>query len=216
MRIGIVNDLISARVAMSRVLMSSPDHEVAWTANDGGEAIARTREDRPDVILMDLFMPGIDGVEATRQIMTELPCAILLVTATVSGHLDRVYEAMGHGALDAIDTPVLGPRGGLDGARLLLDKIESIGQLIGESTESAPDRTGLATSAPPSTSASLPMPPLHGLIVLGASTGGPRGSSRYFPGCPPRWTPGSSSSSTSTRRSPRVWGNGSSNNPGGA
>ena len=107
MRIGIVNDLISARVAMSRVLMSSPDHEVAWTANDGGEAIARNREDRPDLILMDLFMPGIDGVEATRQIMTELPCAILLVTATVSGHLDKVYEAMGHGALDAIDTPVL-------------------------------------------------------------------------------------------------------------
>ncbi len=184
MRIGIVNDLISARVAMSRVLMSSPDHEVAWTANDGGEAIARTREDRPDVILMDLFMPGIDGVEATRQIMTELPCAILLVTATVSGHLDKVYEAMGHGALDAIDTPVLSPRGGLDGARLLLDKIESIGQLIGKATESSPARTGLATSAPPTPTASLPMPPLHGLIVLGAATGGPRALVEVLSGLP--------------------------------
>jgi two-component system response regulator WspF len=46
---------------MSGVLTSSPDHAVAWTANDGGEAIARTREERPDLILVDLLMPGIDG-----------------------------------------------------------------------------------------------------------------------------------------------------------
>jgi two-component system, chemotaxis family, response regulator WspF len=184
MRIGIVNDLSLARVAMSRALMSSPNHEVAWNANDGGEAIARTREDRPDLILMDLFMPGIDGVEATRQIMSELPCAILLVTATVSGHLDKVYEAMGHGALDAIDTPILGPRGELAGTRLLLDKIESIGQLIGKSTESSPVTRGVATSPPPSAGASLPMPPLHNLIVLGASTGGPRALVEVLSGLP--------------------------------
>ena len=168
------------------------------------------------MILMDLFMPGIDGVEATRQIMSELPCAILLVTATVSGHLDKVYEAMGHGALDAIDTPILGPRGELAGTQLLLDKIESIGKLIGKSTESSPDRCGAATSPPPSAGASLPLPPLHGLIVLGASTGGPRAWSRSFPVYPPLLNPGSSSSSTSTRRFPRGWGNGSSNKPGGA
>jgi two-component system, chemotaxis family, response regulator WspF len=184
MRIGIVNDLGSARLAMSRVLMSSPNHEVAWTANDGGEAIARAREDRPDVILMDLFMPGIDGVEATRQIMTEMPCAILLVTATVSGHLDKVYEAMGHGALDAIDTPMFGPRGELPGTQLLLNKIESIGQLIGKSTESSPERCGVATSPLPSAGASLPLPPLHGLVVLGASTGGPRALVEVLSGLP--------------------------------
>ena len=184
MRIGIVNDLSLARLAMSRALMSSPCHEVAWTANDGGEAVAQTREDRPDLILMDLYMPGIDGVEATRQIMSELPCAILLVTATVSGHLDKVYEAMGHGALDAIDTPILGPRGELAGTRLLLDKIESIGQLIGKSTLSSPESCGAATSPPPSAGASLPMPPLHGLIVLGASTGGPRALVEVLSGLP--------------------------------
>ena len=184
MRIGIVNDLSLARIAMSRALLSSPNHEVAWTANDGGEAIARTRADRPDLILMDLYMPGIDGVEATRQIMSELPCAILLVTATVSGHLDKVYEAMGHGALDAIDTPILGPRGELAGTRLLLDKIESVGQLIGKSTGSSLDPCGVAAIPPPSAGASLPMPPLHDLIVLGASTGGPRALVEVLSGLP--------------------------------
>ncbi len=184
MRIGIVNDLSVARLAMSRVLVSSPNHEVAWTANDGGEAIARTRADRPDLILMDLFMPLIDGVEATRQIMTESPCAILLVTATVSGHLDKVYQAMGHGALDAIDTPTLGPRGELAGTQVLLNKIESIGKLIGKPTESSPDRCGAASSPQPSAGPSPSLPTLHGLIVLGASTGGPRALVEVLSGLP--------------------------------
>ncbi len=184
MRIGIVNDVILAREALRRVLVSSPNHKVAWTANDGGEAIARAREDRPDLILMDLFMPGIDGVEATRQIMCQSPCAILVVTATVSGHLDKVYEAMGHGALDAIDTPTLAPRGEVAGTQLLLNKIESIGKLIGEPTEPSPDRCDAATSPPMSAGTSLPLPALHGLIVLGASTGGPRALVEVLSGLP--------------------------------
>ena len=108
MRIGIVNDTGLAREALRRVVLSSSEHEVAWTASDGAEAIALARVDRPDLILMDLFMPGIDGVEATRRIMGESPCAILVVTSTVTGHLSKVYQAMGYGALDALDTPTLG------------------------------------------------------------------------------------------------------------
>src|SRR5437667_2092077 len=95
MRIGIVNDVFVAREALRRVVMSSPEHEVVWFASDGEDAILRAREDRPDLILMDLFMPGVDGVEATRRIMNESPCAILVVTATVSGNLREVYQAMG-------------------------------------------------------------------------------------------------------------------------
>ena len=84
-------------------------------ADDGAQAIAMARQDPPDLILMDLFMPEVDGVEATRRIMGDSPCAILVVTATVSGHLSKVYQAMGYGALDAIDTPTLGPRGEISG-----------------------------------------------------------------------------------------------------
>ena len=53
-------------------------------------------------------MPGMDGVEATRRIMASTPCAILIVTASVRRQRGRVFEAMGHGALDAVDTPALG------------------------------------------------------------------------------------------------------------
>ena len=88
---------------------------------------------------MDLIMPGIDGVEATRRIMAETPCPILVVTATVSGHMGKVYEAMGHGALDAVDTPRARPAGaGQRGDRRCIEKIATVGKLIGKTAESGP------------------------------------------------------------------------------
>jgi len=57
---------------------------------------------------MDLTMPIMDGVTATRQIMAQTPCAILVITATIQGNGARVFEAMGAGALDALNTPIVG------------------------------------------------------------------------------------------------------------
>ena len=65
MRIGIVNDMTLAREALRRIVAGSSGHEVAWTADDGSSAIECTRRDRPDLILMDLIMPGVDGVQAS-------------------------------------------------------------------------------------------------------------------------------------------------------
>ena len=71
MRIAIVNDLPMAVEAMRRVLAQDPKHQVAWVAFDGREAVASCARDKPDLILMDLIMPGMDGLEATRRIMAE-------------------------------------------------------------------------------------------------------------------------------------------------
>jgi two-component system response regulator WspF len=176
MRIGIANGMALARDALRRVVVSSSIHEVAWTADDGAEAVALARADTPDLILMDLCMPGTDGVEATRRIMGESPCAILVVTATVAGHLSKVYQAMGYGALDATDTPTLGSRGEIAGAALLLHKIETIGKLLDKPTQAMGRERGVLSAgshAPPSL-AGVTAPKLSPLVVLGASTGGPQ------------------------------------------
>jgi len=170
MRIGIVNDSVMACEALRRVVLSAPGQEVAWIARDGEQAVAMARADRPDLILMDLFMPGTDGVEATRQITAESPCPILVVTATVSGHIGKVYQAMGYGALDAVDTPVLGSEGDLTGGSSLLDKIELIGRLIGKAPSRTPDELPPSAALPTGRSRE---PALHPLVVIGASTGGP-------------------------------------------
>ncbi len=93
--------------ALRRVVTSVPDYQIAWIAADGEEAVRQCAADVPDLILMDLMMPRMDGAEASRLIMRDSPCAILIVTATVGGHSSKVFEAMGWGALDAVNTPVL-------------------------------------------------------------------------------------------------------------
>src|SRR5690349_16640400 len=112
MRIAIVNDLPLAVEAIRRVLSPASGHEVAWVARDGAEAVDLCMRDRPDLILMDLIMPVMDGVEATRRIMKATPCGILVVTASVDGNSARAFEALGAGALDAVNTPTLGSEDG--------------------------------------------------------------------------------------------------------
>jgi two-component system response regulator WspF len=176
MRIGIVNDMPLAREALRRVVLSVPGHDVAWLAADGAEAIASARREVPDLILMDLIMPGVGGVEATRRIMAENPCPILVVTSSVTGHVGPVYEAMGHGALDAVDTPTLGPRGDVRGASALLEKIATVAKLLGKTLPRAEDS---GVSPPPRPARPSGLPPL---VAIGASTGGPNALAQVLGG----------------------------------
>jgi chemotaxis response regulator CheB len=177
-RIGIVNDLPIAAEAMRRAVAMKPEHRVIWVAHDGAEAVELCAGQTPDLILMDLIMPGMDGVEATRRIMAATPCAILVVTASVGANARRVFEAMGHGALDAVDTPVLGPRdnatGPRNGVAMLLAKIDSVGKLIADDSRprGAVTRKGVSLTSS------------NWLVAIGASAGGPAALAAVLGGLP--------------------------------
>jgi chemotaxis response regulator CheB len=125
MKIAIVNDSVLAVEAIRRVIASDPRHEVLWTARDGEEAVVRCQSAQPDLILMDMLMPNVDGIEATRRIMLANPCPILVVTASVKGNSGAVFQAMGAGALDVVATPCLDDEAG---RRELLTKIDRLEQ----------------------------------------------------------------------------------------
>lgn len=176
MRIAIVNDVAMAVEAMTRVLAQAPEHQLAWIARDGAEAIAQCARDTPDLILMDIVMPGTDGVKATREIMAHSPCAILLVTATIEARVAKVFEALGAGALDAVKTPILGAAGG---AAALLAKIATLRRLIEADTRRA------GKPAPPAAPA-VPPTALRetNLVVIGSSAGGPAALATLLGGLP--------------------------------
>ena len=96
-RVLLVDDHALFRKGLAKLLNAEPDFEVVGEAEDGVEAIAQAPILRPDVILMDVRMPRVSGLEATRQILRTLPQAKILMLS-MSEEDDAVFEAVKNGA----------------------------------------------------------------------------------------------------------------------
>ncbi len=97
-RILLVDDHTIVRKGLRALLGQQPGMVVVGEAGDGEEAVARAEALQPDVILMDLAMPKMDGIEATRQITARLPQTRILVLTSFASD-DKVFPAIQAGAL---------------------------------------------------------------------------------------------------------------------
>ncbi|GAA3097243.1 response regulator transcription factor [Streptomyces rectiviolaceus] len=93
---AVADDQELVRSGFSMILEAQPDIEVVAEAGDGAEAVAAVRLHAPDVILLDIRMPGMDGIEAARQVCAQSSCRVVMLTTF---DLDEyVYEALYAGA----------------------------------------------------------------------------------------------------------------------
>jgi DNA-binding NarL/FixJ family response regulator len=97
----LVDDHTLVRQALGTMLQHEPDIEVAGQAADGNQAVELTRQLQPDVVLMDVHMPGMNGVQATRTIHAEFPgvCVIGLSMADRDQQAEAMRDA---GAMDYV------------------------------------------------------------------------------------------------------------------
>ena len=153
MRIGLVH----AWVGLSRLIEQATSYEVAWIALDGEQALEMCRQDAPDLLLLDVLLAKTD------HILTNSPCPILIVTASVGGALGKVSRAMAAGALDAVDTPNSGS------GEAFVATLEMLARGLGLNRE-ARLPYGTPTPCP--------------LIAIGSSAGGPAALAVVLAGLP--------------------------------
>jgi DNA-binding NarL/FixJ family response regulator len=150
-RIVVADDQQVVRAGFASLLETQPDFTVVGTASEGADAVRICRELRPDVVVMDVRMPGMDGIEATRQLTAsglERPRILILTTF----HLDEyVYDALRAGASGFLLKDVT--------AEQLFDAVRVIAagdallapavtrRLIGEFAQQQPSQSGAAPSA---------------------------------------------------------------------
>lgn len=97
-RVLIADDHGVLRDGLARVISGQPDMELVGTASDGAEAVRLNLDATPDVVLMDLEMPNVDGIEATRRIMADRPGTAVLVLTSFSDKR-RIVGALSAGAV---------------------------------------------------------------------------------------------------------------------
>ena len=95
-RVVVADDQELVRAGFAMILDAQQGIEVVAEAGDGFQAVAAVREHRPDVVLLDIRMPGMDGIEAARIVCAETGCRVIMLTTF--DHDDHVFDALRAGA----------------------------------------------------------------------------------------------------------------------
>jgi two-component system chemotaxis response regulator CheB len=176
-RVLIVDDSLVCRELLNSILGQQDDVQVVGLASRGKEAIELNQRLRPDLITMDIHMPGLDGFATIEAIMASQPAPILVVTSLpVVDGVDQTFRAISAGALDLVRKPELANEAAQD----LLERVRMLaGVRVIRHVRPRPPR-------------SVRQAPLHGwkgeksvrLVAIASSTGGPKALLELLGGLP--------------------------------
>ena len=176
-RVLVVDDSTFFRNRIVRALQEHGDIEVVAEAVDGREAVAKARQYRPDVITMDVEMPNLDGISATKQILADRPTKIIMFSAFTREGARATLDALDAGAVDFLPKNKTDSHGvPMDLGPLLRERVLALGQGHASVSRFA------VPAATPAASRAARVPPK--IVVIGASTGGPVALQQILTGLP--------------------------------
>ena len=178
MRVLVVDDSAYVRKVIKQMLSRSPFIDVVGTARDGEEALGLVEELHPDVVTLDLIMPGMGGLGFVRQQMARTPVPVLIVSiANETSQL--VLDALDAGAIDFVQKP----------SALATDKVFEMSDELVEKVKAAGSvRLSAVKPAPavrqPTVESRRKASTRVGVVVIGISTGGPQALKQLIPQLP--------------------------------
>lgn len=177
-RVLVVDDSAFMRIALSGMIASEIGFEVAGTACSGAEALSKVAVLDPDVVTLDLEMPGLDGLETLRRIMARFPRPVIIVSAATEKDAEVTFNALSAGAFDYVPKRLSSTS--LDVLHLRDDLISKIRDAVC-SRNSSPDvdfsrKPPQSLSARPGSADVVPS-----IVAVGSSTGGPKALQEILP-----------------------------------
>ncbi len=180
----VVDDSATVRAVLRRMIDAAPDMHVAGEAGDGAQAIVETQRLAPDVIIMDLEMPVMDGFAATERIMALRPTPILVITSRANREqVHTAFEAIRRGAVEVLPKPE-----DATGWSLLARTLPLAVRSAARTTPGRRPASGIAQAAPSTsevTGAAARSTVRPRYVAVGASTGGPAALHTLLAALPP-------------------------------
>jgi two-component system chemotaxis response regulator CheB len=179
-RVMVVDDSPLVRKIATDILSSDPEIEVVATAATAEFALQKLGRERPDVITMDMEMPGMGGLEAIRQIMALRPTPIIVLSAHARRRAELTLQALEAGAMEFVLKPTASLSGGLDAvAWELIEKVKGACGIAAKPLQARPQEERRRMDLPPTeagprrASVAVPGKGEYELVSIGTSTGGP-------------------------------------------
>jgi two-component system chemotaxis response regulator CheB len=187
-RVLVVDDSAFMRRLVSDIILESGAFDVVGTARDGVHAVSQVRALDPDIVTLDIDMPGQDGLAALRDIMAEAPRPVVMLSAGGrDGGAEATLRALELGAVEFVRKPSGAISLDLDEVREQLLEALRAAACTNRDTLSAADEARASVVAAPagrrgrSTRVAAPSSPATGVVCIAASTGGPAALARVFP-----------------------------------